>query len=123
MIANPYESAVVRDSAIYPGVCYRLDKMSFGRRLELMKAVREATAKIDFLDANGDAGRMAAAILSVEVDRLYVRWGLKGVDGLLIDGTQATTESLLAAGPEELVQEALALIKSECGLDESEKKT
>ena len=66
---------------------------------------------------------METAILSAEVDRLYIRWGLKEVDGLVIDGLPATPESLLAVGPEELVQEALAFIRSECGLDEAEKKT
>jgi hypothetical protein len=123
MISSNYESSELKASALYPGVRFRLDKMSFCRRIELMKAVRQATEKIEFNDASGDEGKMAAAILSVEVDRLYVQWGLKGLEGMLIDGEPATPDSLLDAGPEELVQEALALIKSECGLNESEKKT
>ena len=123
MMTNEYYSVLRKESALYSGVCYEVERMSFGRRLELMKAVREATQRIEFLEASGNTGRMAAAILSAEVDQLYIRWGLKEVTGLIIDGLPATPESLLATGPEELVQEALALIKSECSLNEGEKKT
>lgn len=123
MMTTNYESVAQKNSLLSPGICYRVERMSFGRRLELMKAIREMTTRIDFLEGSGDAGRMETAILSAEVDRLYIRWGLKEVDGLVIDGLPATPESLLAVGPEELVQEALAFIRSECGLDEAEKKT
>jgi hypothetical protein len=97
--------------------------MSFGRRIELMKTIREATTKSEFDDAGGDTNKMSSAIVSAEVDRLYVRWGLKEVHGLLIDGIPATPEALIAAGPEELLLEALAVVRSECGLSEEEKKT
>jgi len=123
MIVESYLSVIKRESALCPGVVYRVERMSFGRRIELMKAIREVAVKIDFLDATNDADRMADSVLSAEVDRLYLQWGLKEVDGLLIDGVPATPESLVLAGPEELSREALAFVISECGLNEAEKKT
>ena len=122
MISN-YSSVVRRESALWPGVVYRIERMSFGRRIELMKVVRDATTKIDFLDADRETNKMAAAILATEVDRIYLQWGLKEVEGLSIDDRPATPESLVALGPEELLQEALAFVRSECGLTEGEKKT
>lgn len=123
MIPVEYETVVKNDSSVCPGVRYSVVRMSFGRRIELMKLVREATLKFDFRDAGGDEDSMAAAILSSEVDRLYLRWGLKAVDGLLIDGLPATPDTLLLDGPEELVKEALAIVRNECSLAEEEKKT
>jgi hypothetical protein len=123
MTTSNYLSVVGRESALWPGVIYRIEKMSFGRRIELMKTVRVATTKIDFLDAASEPDRMAAAILATEVDRIYLQWGLKEVEGLNIDGMPATPDSLIVSGPEDLLQEALAFVKSECGLTEGEKKT
>ena len=123
MIPIDYESVVQKESTVYPGVSYRVARMSFGRRIELMQLVREVTMRFDFQAAAGEAGQMASAILSSEVDRLYIRWALKAVDGLLIDGLPATPETLLLDGPEELLKEALAIVRSECGLSDEEKKT
>jgi hypothetical protein len=63
-----------------------------------------------------------AALAASEIDRVYVSWGLAGVEGLEIDGRPATAELLLDAGPESLVSEALALIRREAGLSEEERK-
>ena len=123
MISVDYESAVQKESAVCPGVTYRVARMSFGRRIELMRLVKEVTMKFDFHEAAGAVGNMAVAILSSEVDRLYIRWALKAVDGLVIDGLSATPETLLLDGPEGLLKEALAIIRSECGLGDEEKKT
>jgi hypothetical protein len=123
MIPIDYESVIQRESAIHPGVSYRVARMSFGRRIELMRLVREVTMKFDFQEAAGEAGKMASAILTFEVDRLYIRWALRAVDGLLIDGLPATPETLLLDGPEELLKEALSIVRSECGLGDEEKKT
>ncbi len=42
--------------------------------------------------------------------------------GLELDGAPATPESLAAIGPEELFREAVAAVKAECGLTETERK-
>jgi hypothetical protein len=123
MMPVGYESVIQKESNVCPGVTYRVARMSFGRRIELMRLVREITMKFEFQEAAGEAGRMAAAILSSEVDRLYVGWGLKAVDGLLIDGLPATPQMLLLEGPEDLLKEALEIVRAECGLSDQEKKT
>ena len=105
-----------------PGVTLVIAKMSFGRRMELAKRIREIAAKLEFLSA-GDAGeKMEAALVAGEIERLYVEWGLQDVIGLEIDGAAAKTESLIAQGPEELFREALEAVKSECSLSETERK-
>ncbi len=100
-----------------------ISRMSFGRRLELMKSVRDLAARIEYFDAGRDEkNRMEASLLGAQMDGLYLSWGLAEVNGLLVDGVAATPESLVSRGPEALVQEALSAIKAECGLSESERK-
>ena len=96
--------------------------MSFGRRVELTRRLREIAQKVEFLEAGDAREKIDAALLTSEIDRLYVLWGLQEVRGLELDGAQATPESLAAIGPEELFREALAAVKAECGLTENERK-
>ena len=118
-----YESVKIIESAVAPGVKFTVSRMSFGRRLELMRQVRELAHKIEFLDAVADAeSQMDAALLRAEIDGLYVSWGLHSVDGLLLDGVPASPDSFRESGPEELLREALAAIRAEAGLTETERK-
>jgi hypothetical protein len=123
MMATNYKSSLNIDSRVLPGVTYVVERMSFGRRLELMRTVRDAAIKLEFHAAAGDSDKMKASVLSAEVDRIYVRWGLRQVIGLMIDDQPATPEMLAMDGPEELFLEALAAVKRECGLSDPEKKT
>jgi hypothetical protein len=118
-----YISYETIDSAVAPGVTYSIAKMSFGRRLELTRRIRELAGRKEFLDA-GDSPdeKMEAAMLASEIDRTYFIWGLKEVSGLDLDGTPATPESLAASGPEDLFREVLAAIKQQCGLSDVERK-
>jgi len=118
-----YESAVVVESQIAPGVTYTIARMSFVRRLELMRQVRGLARRKEFTEAGQDAGsRMEGALLQSEIDRLYVMWGLREVHGLTIDDAAATPEALAGAGPENLFREALAAVRKETGLSETERK-
>ncbi len=118
-----YESVTVVASERLPGVELVVRRISFGRRMELMRTVRELAQRVEFLEAGDSPGeRMAAALLWGEIDRLYVRWGLAEVRGLEIDGAAATPESLAEAGPEEVFREAAAAVRRECGLTEAERK-
>jgi hypothetical protein len=47
---------------------------------------------------------------------------VQALTGLEIDGVQATPDLLATAGPEELFREAVAAVKAECGLSETERK-
>lgn len=118
-----YESVEQVESRIATGVTYSVSKMSFARRMDLMQRVRDLARKAEFLVAADDpGGKMDAALLEVEIERLYVKWGLRAVTGLEVDGSLATPEILAEAGPEELFREALAAVRAAAGLSEAERK-
>ena len=118
-----YDSLVIVGSQLNTAVRYRVAKMSFGRRLELMRQVREIAGMLEFHQAGDtEQDRINASVLSAEIDRLYVRWGLLEIEGLTIDGAPATPDSLAQAGPEDFFREALQAVKQQCGLSEAERK-
>lgn len=118
-----YESTTVVESQIAAGVTYTVAKMSFARRMELMRRIRELARRIEFLEAGQEPGdQMDAALLHAEVDRLYASWGLQAVSGLEVDGAAATPELLADAGPEGLFREAVAAVRRETGLTEEQRK-
>ena len=118
-----YESTITNESKVAEGVTFTLARMSFGRRIELTRGIRELARKIEFLEAGDDfKEKLEATLLASEVQRLYLQWGLKEVHGLRIDGQEATLETLVSDGPEELCNEIVSAIKSECGLSEEERK-
>jgi hypothetical protein len=118
-----YSSTIERESEAMPGVVLVIARISFGRRLELMRHVRELARRVEFLEAGNDAKeKIEASTLALEIDKLYVTWGLREVRGLRIDGADATPQSLAESGPEPLFGEALARVKAECGLNETERK-
>jgi hypothetical protein len=113
---------VVKSRAV-PGVTLTIAKMSFGRRVELMRRVRELARRTEFLAASEDSGdKMDAALLRAEIERCYVMWGVKAVSGLAVDARAASAELLAEAGPEELFREALEAVRRETGLNEEERK-
>ena len=117
------ESFLWFEAAAIPGVRYRIARMSLGRRIDLAKRVREIGRKLEFFEAGNDAReKLEAAVLQCEIDRAYLEWGLETVEGLEIDGQQATLEALIERGPLKLAQEILGKIRAECGLSEPERK-
>jgi len=118
-----YESLVRHPSTSMAGVEFVVARMSFGRRMELMKRIRELAQRSEF-SAAGEAlqDKMDAAVAAAEIDRLYVEWGLAEIKGLVLDGEPATAQALVTAGPEELFREALEAVKRECLLNEAERK-
>ena len=118
-----YESRVEVESASVPGVRYTIRRMSFGRRLELMRRIRELGDRLEYLSAGASpADRLGAAAAAADVDREYLRWGLESVEGLRIDGEPPETEVLLERGPEDLCREIVARIRAECELNGEERK-
>src|SRR4029077_11566613 len=115
-----YESWLERESRTPPGVTFVLAKISFGRRVEVMRRLREIAQKVEFLEAGDAREKIEAALLTSEIDRLCVIWRRKEVRGRELEGDPATPEWLAAAGPEELFREAVATVKAECGLTETE---
>lgn len=118
-----YESNVEVDSQTVPGVKFTINRISFGRRMELCRRVRDIGQRLEFLEA-GDQFRekVEANLLSHEIDRIYLEWGLVGIKGLKIDGELATGELVAEKGPEALTKEIVDAIKGQCGLSEEERK-
>ena len=117
-----FDTESVTESQLHRGVKFRIGKISFTRRLELMQLVRDLARRTEFLAAGREpADKMDSALLQAEIDRLYVAWGIKGVEGLMVDGATAGPESL-DSGPEDLFREALAAVRKEIGLSAEERK-
>jgi hypothetical protein len=119
-----YLSLLDFESRAIPGVTFRIRRVSFGRRLELAHTLRDRLEAIARLALTEDSPSRAAqtALISAEMDAVHLRWGLDAIEGLEIDGAPATTDSLIDAGPEELVAEILTAVRHETGLDEDERK-
>ena len=118
-----YNSVVWFDSDAVPGVRFAVARMSFGRRVELVRRLREIGRKAEFLEAGTDTReKLEGAVLAGDVDRAYLEWGLADVEGLSVDGETATVEKLIEKGPVTLALEILDKVKAECGLSENERK-
>lgn len=118
-----YDSAVWYDACSLEGVRFAVARMSFGRRQELVRRIREIGRKAEFLAAGSDVkDKLEGAVLGCEMDRAYLECGLVAVEGLAIDGATATPEGLIEKGPVELTLEILGKVKAECGLSEDERK-
>ncbi len=118
-----WSSRKIVGSRARPGVEFVIARMTFGRRIELMRRVRDLAARLEYFEAGRDARNgMEASLLGAEIDRVYVLWGVEEIRGLELDHGAATVEALIDHGPEELVVEALEAVKAECGLSEQERK-
>jgi hypothetical protein len=118
-----YESTKTVVSEVSEGVRFTIARMTFGRRIDLMRRVRQLSAQYEF-DAAGSRieDRVQASLTAAAIDELYLSWGLIGVDGLEIDGRPAELETLRLCGPEALCREIISAIKRECVLSEEERK-
>ena len=122
-LGKGWESRMWFDASSMEGVRYEIVRVSFGRRIELARRIREIGRKMEYLEAGSDAREtLEATVLAAEIDRAYLEWGLVSVEGLEIDGVAATPETLVERGPVELAVEILGRIKSECGMTEDERK-
>jgi hypothetical protein len=118
-----YESVVWINSQARPGVKFAIHRVSFGRRMELSRRVREISQKAEFLAASTELHeKIEANILGQEIDAMYLQWGLASVEGLIIDGETAGATQLLEKGPEDIAREVVDAIKAQCGLTEAERK-
>jgi hypothetical protein len=121
--AFQYESVISIESKAVQGVRFAIHRISFGRRMDLSRRVRELSRKAEFLEAGTEIHeKIEASILAQEIDAMYLHWGLSSIDGLIIDGEPATAVGLLEKGPEELTREVVSAIKEQCGLSEPERK-
>ena len=121
--SSSYSSVVWHSSKTHAGVRFGIARISFGRRLEIAREIRALGQKLEYLEAGGSIAEKAeASIAAAEIDRVYLRCGLVALEGLEIDGTPASVESLFESGPDDLTRELLNAIKAEWGLSEEERK-
>ena len=118
-----HESGIWFASEACAGVRYRIARVSVSRRISLARKIREIGRRLEFLEAGDDAReKIEAAVLAAEIDQAYLDWGLTGVEGLAIDGEDATPAAVIEKGPMALAMEILTRVKAECGLTENERK-
>jgi len=118
-----YDSVIAIESKAAPGVKFAIYRVSFGRRMELSRRVREISRRAEFLEASTELSeKIEANILAQEIDAMYLQWGLVKIEGLIIDGEATTPAQLLEKGPEALAREIVGAIKEQCGLTETERK-
>ena len=118
-----FESTKTIQSQACEGVAFTIARMTFGRRVDLMRRVRQLSAQLEFANAGqGIADRVEASLAAAAIDEAYLRWGLVGLQGLEIDERVADIETLISCGPESLCREIVSAIKRECALTEEERK-
>ena len=117
-----YSSVSWHSSKVMPGVRFAIKRISLRQRIELNRRVKELTIKYDFLRAGDAADQLEAALSDLLVARLYLEWGLDEIEGLSIDGQQATPDLLIAHGPENLTDEMVQLVQAESALTGDERK-
>jgi hypothetical protein len=119
-----YESAVWRESRLWPEVQFRVLRMSLLRRHRLMGELRTlATEEAFHRAAPADThSAISANELQTCIDEMVIRTALLEIRGLRIDGQQATVDSLLESGPENLAREIAEAIAEESSLDDNERK-
>lgn len=121
--AIDYRSTDRFNSDKYPGVNFEVARMSFGRRTELIRRIREIAAPIECLNSSDQvADQLQAQLLGQQVDNLFLAWGLVSITGLSIDGYEADIDTLLAKGPVDLAAEIVVAVKESCGLSDAERK-
>jgi hypothetical protein len=106
-----------------PGVTCRIRKITFQRRLSLLKGLRELAGRYEFTAA-GDTtpDKYDAAVLQQEINKYYWHYFVQDVDGLNVDGVPAGPESVWTDGPDNLVREVLQVVVSRVFLSSDEAK-
>jgi hypothetical protein len=117
-----YSSLAWHASETLPGVRFAVKRASLGQRIELTQRVRQLTLQNEFLRAGDAATQLEAALADLLTEKLYLEWGLERIEGLSIDGREATAATLIANGPESLTNEIAGVIQTENNLTDDERK-
>lgn len=117
-----FESVRWLSSKVMPDVQFAVHEPSLENRIELTRKLHELTLRHDFLSSGKELEQLEMTLADLLVQRVLVEWGLAAIEGLYINGKQATPGQLIAAGPELLVAEIAAAIRERCWLNEEERK-
>ncbi len=141
-----FVTTVKQESTVFPGVFYVLNKMSEARRAQLRLLIAEPTSRIRNLlremasiedkhpvtattprpeEVNTELMALSdkmEQISSDEINPKWLKWGLKSLEGIEIDGVPANAELLLSDGPPALFMEIVDQIKRVAQLSGEEEK-
>jgi hypothetical protein len=140
-----FVSQIRKESKTFPGVFYTLNKMSEARRANLRLRIAEPTSKIrNLLREMGkieesypptqenrpeavmdDLMKLADQMEELSASKInpeWLKWGCKKIEGLEIDGVEATPELLITDGPPILFAEIVDEIKRLAQLNGDEEK-
>ena len=117
-----YSSEEWHESVAFPGVRFAINRISLGSRLTLNERLRDLLTKYEFLKAGDALDNTEASLADLMVRRLYLEWGLISIEGLLINGIEASIRTLIDFGPESLSNEIIDAIRSCLELSEQERK-
>jgi len=117
-----YASLLWVDSSRFPGVKFRIRKISLRQRIELSARVRDLTLRNEFLKAGELTDQLEAAHADLLVQRLYLEWALVDIKGITIDGKPVSVGSLIESGPEDLAIEIGTATRAGLELSDLERK-
>jgi hypothetical protein len=118
-----YTSFTTWESRAFPGVRFRVRRLSLARRMDLVREIRNAGNALSFHEAGeGITDAAMAAEIRSRIDALYIRWGLESIEGICIDGEPADAERVIERGPDALAREIAQAVRSELFLSEEERK-
>ena len=117
-----YSGETWHESQSFPGVRFAVRGMSLGARLTLTERLGDLLRRHEFLRAGDVLEDTEASLAELLVRRLYLEWGLVTIDGLLINGLDATADLLIENGPEDLSNEIVNVIRANLELSEAERK-
>ena len=137
-MAHHYDTSARFESELFPGVSVILRKMSEGRRIELRKLIGEPNSRIRNIlreqatlerepEETRDIGKWMDLqdsfdeIMLTVINPAWVRWGVKQVEGLEVDGRSLGVEDMLD-WPSALFNEVLEAVKAEAELQGNERK-
>jgi len=121
--SDEYCSTKSIESTTCPGVRFQIRRVSIAGRIELLRRVRGLWNQLRFHQAGEEVeDKLTEAEVSAELLRVYLEWGLTGIENLSIDGEAAGVPLLNERGPEQLCREIAQAIVSECSLTEDERK-
>lgn len=127
------------ESKEFPGVVFYLRKMTEGRRKELRRLINPVNARIseilreqDMIEAQPPEERDHLRFINLQDEfdgifleqsnPIWIRWGVKSIEGLESEDGQPLTVDDLDNWPSELYREILTAVKAEAELNGAERK-
>jgi hypothetical protein len=142
-----YENTERIESKVAPGVVIVYYKAIEERRIELRRQAADIAAKFRSLNAEvrklqyewakpdideptkedlmvrqENVLEQQHTIMITELNPLYLRWGIKAVEGLKVNGVEIKTPDALLHGPGELYAETIKTIHDRLGLNDDQIK-